>query len=57
MLGPLVHASLALGLCVPLGIGAGDASLYFRKSLGVPFPLNILFGIPLYLQPAHWALG
>ena len=27
VLGPLVHASLALGLCALLGIGAGDASL------------------------------
>jgi len=85
VLGPLVHASLALGLCALLGIGAGDASLlmvlaasasyiavpavlrhaipeanpslYFGLSLGVTFPLNILFGIPLYLQAAHWALG
>lgn len=85
VLGPLVHATLALGLCALLGISAGDASLlmvlaasasyiavpavlrhaipeanpslYFGLSLGVTFPLNILFGIPLYLQAAHWALG
>jgi hypothetical protein len=76
ILGPLVHASIALALSVLLQLPAGDAallmvlsasasyivvpavlryaipeanpSLYFGLSLGVTFPLNILFGIPLY---------
>jgi len=75
-LGPIAHASLALGLAIMLNLPAGDAallmvlsasasyiavpavlrhalpeanpSLYFGLSLGVTFPLNILFGIPLY---------
>ncbi|OYU29732.1 MAG: sodium-dependent bicarbonate transport family permease [Comamonadaceae bacterium PBBC2] len=85
VVGPLVHASLALGLCVLLRIPAGDAallmvlaasasyiavpavlrhaipeaspSLYFGLSLGITFPLNILFGIPLYTQVAIAVLG
>ncbi len=85
VVGPLVHASLALGLAVLLGIAAGDAallmvlaasasyiavpavlrhaipeanpSLYFGLSLGITFPLNILFGIPLYIGVAHAVLG
>ena len=85
VLGPLLHASLALGLCVLLAIPAGDAillmvlaasasyiavpavmrhaipeanpSLYFGLSLGVTFPLNILFGIPLYSHVAGLVLA
>lgn len=34
-----------------------NPSLYLGLSLGITFPLNILFGIPLYLQGARWALG
>jgi uncharacterized protein len=84
-IGPLVHASLALGLAVLLGLPAADAallmvlsasasyivvpavlryaipeanpSLYFGLSLGVTFPLNILFGIPLYTFCARYFLG
>lgn len=80
VVGPLVHASLALGLAVALALPAGDAillmvlaasasyiavpavlrhaipeaspSLYFGLSLGITFPLNILFGIPLYTHVA-----
>lgn len=85
VIGPLVHASLALGLCVLFGIGPGEGSLlmvlaasasyiavpavlrfaipesnpslYFGLSLGLTFPLNILFGIPLYVSVAHAVLG
>ena len=85
VLGPLTHASLALGLCALLGISEGDAtllmvlaasasyiavpavmryaipeanaSLYFGLSLGITFPLNILFGIPLYRHVAGLVLG
>ena len=32
-------------------------SLYFGLSLGVTFPLNILFGIPLYVGVARAVLG
>ncbi|MEN9627975.1 MAG: hypothetical protein RJA10_1202 [Pseudomonadota bacterium] len=34
-----------------------NPSLYLGLSLGITFPLNILVGIPLYLQAARWALG
>jgi hypothetical protein len=84
-LGPIAHASLALGLAIMLNLPAGDAallmvlsasasyiavpavlrhalpeanpSLYFGLSLGVTFPLNILFGIPLYTFIAMHFLG
>ncbi len=85
ILGPLVHAAIALALGLLLQLPAGDAallmvlgasasyivvpavlryaipeanpSLYLGLSLGVTFPLNILFGIPLYSMVARWALG
>ncbi len=85
VLGPLTHASLALGLCALLGVPTGDTillmvlaasasyiavpavmrhavpeanpSLYFGLSLGITFPLNILFGIPLYTFVAKAALA
>jgi hypothetical protein len=84
VLGPLTHASLALGLAYLLNLPVGDGtllmvlaasasyiavpavlryalpeanpSLYFGLSLGVTFPLNILFGIPLYTALAQAVL-
>jgi uncharacterized protein len=83
-LAPLVHAAIALGLAMLLGLPAADAallmvlsasasyivvpavlryaipeanpSLYFGLSIGVTFPLNILFGIPLYTFAATHVL-
>jgi hypothetical protein len=85
VIGPIVHASLALGLALLLKLDAGDGallivlaasasyiavpavlrfalpeanpSLYFGLSLGVTFPLNILFGIPAYVSLAHSLLS
>lgn len=85
VVGPLTHATLALGLAWMFEIPAGDAtllmvlaasasyiavpavlryaipeaspSLYFGLSLGITFPLNILFGIPLYAYVAQRMLG
>jgi hypothetical protein len=34
-----------------------NPSLYFGLSLGVTFPINILFGIPLYIFAAKSVLG
>ena len=84
VMGPIVHAGLALGLAVLLALPAGDGallmvlaasasyiavpavlrfalpeanpSLYFGLSLGVTFPLNILFGIPAYVSLAQAVL-
>ena len=84
VMGPIVHASLALGLAFLLELPAGDGallmvltasasyiavpavlrfalpeanpSLYFGLSLGVTFPLNILFGIPAYVSLAQSVL-
>ncbi|MBC7683097.1 MAG: sodium-dependent bicarbonate transport family permease, partial [Ferruginibacter sp.] len=81
VLGPMVHAGLALGLAFLLNLPAGDGallmvlaasasyiavpavlryalpeanpSLYFGLSLGVTFPLNLLFGIPIYTALAQ----
>ena len=78
VIGPIIHASLALGLAFVLNLPAGDGSLlmvlaasasyiavpavlrfalpeanpslYFGLSLGITFPLNILFGIPAYVS-------
>jgi hypothetical protein len=80
VLGPLAHATIALGFCVLFGVPAGDGallmtlaasasyiavpavlrfaipeanpSLYFGLSLGLTFPLNIIFGIPFYAKVA-----
>jgi hypothetical protein len=85
VLGPMVHAGLALTLAFLLGLPAGDGalltvlaatasyiavpavlryalpeanpSLYFGLSLGVTFPLNILFGIPVYVHLAQLVLA
>lgn len=85
VVGPLTHATLALGLAWVFEIPAGDAtllmvlaasasyiavpavlryaipeaspSLYFGLSLGITFPLNIIFGIPLYTYIAQRVLG
>lgn len=76
VLGPLLHAAIALGLARLVGMPVADTallmvlsasasyivvpavlrhaipeanpSLYLGLSLGITFPLNILFGIPLY---------
>lgn len=84
IIGPILHASMALGLAFMLNLPAGDGallmvlaasasyiavpavlkfalpeanpSLYFGLSLGVTFPLNILFGIPAYVSIAQSVL-
>ena len=38
-------------------IAEANPSLYFGMSLGLTFPLNILLGIPLYVQAAFWWVG
>jgi hypothetical protein len=85
LLGPVVHAGLALSLSYVLQLNPGDGallmvlaasasyiavpavlryalpeanpSLYFGMSLGVTFPLNILFGIPVYVSLAQTVLS
>jgi hypothetical protein len=81
ILGPLVHASLALALASLLQLSSGNGallmvlaasasyiavpavlryavpeanpSLYFGLSLGLTFPLNLIFGIPVYVYFAQ----
>ena len=50
-------AAAAVPAVVRHAIPEANPSLYFSLSLGITFPLNILFGIPLYSQVAHWAWG
>ena len=85
ILGPIVHASLALALASLLNLSPGNGallmvlaasasyiavpavlryalpeanpSLYFGLSLGITFPLNILLGIPIYVQLAQTLLA
>jgi uncharacterized protein len=84
LVGPVVHAALALGLALAFRLAPADAALlmvlsasasyivvpavlryaipeanpalYFGLSLGITFPLNILFGIPAYTAVATWAM-
>jgi hypothetical protein len=85
LVGPLVHAGIALALAAALDLPVADAvllmvlsasasyivvpavlrhampqanpAIYLGLSLGLTFPFNILLGIPLYVEWAHWALG
>jgi hypothetical protein len=84
IVGPIVHATMALGLAFLLNLSVGDGallmvlaasasyiavpavlryalpeanpSLYFGLSLGITFPLNIVFGIPIYVAVAQGVL-
>jgi hypothetical protein len=57
----MVLAASASYIAVPAvlryAIPEANPSLYFGLSLGVTFPLNILFGIALYSHVAHLVLG
>jgi len=57
----MVLAASASYIAVPAvlrhAIPEANPSLYFGLSLGVTFPLNIIFGIPLYSYFAQWLLG
>jgi hypothetical protein len=57
----MVLAASASYIAVPAvvrhAIPEANPSLYFSLSLGITFPLNILFGIALYSQVAQWAWG
>ncbi len=57
----MVLAASASYIVVPAvlryAIPEANPSLYFGLSLGVTFPLNILFGIPLYTFVARYFLG
>lgn len=57
----MVLAGSASYIAVPAvlrhAVPEANPSLYFGLSLGITFPLNILFGIPLYLYIARLALG
>ena len=57
----MVLAASASYIAVPAvlryALPEANPSLYFSLSLGVTFPLNILFGIPLYAECAQRILG
>ena len=57
----MVLAASASYIAVPavlrFAIPEADSSVYFGLSLGITFPINILFGIPIYSQIAGMVLG
>lgn len=57
----MVLAASASYIAVPAvlryAIPEASPSLYFGLSLGITFPLNIIFGIPLYIYVAQKVLG
>lgn len=57
----MVLAASASYIAVPAvlryALPEANPSLYFGLSLGITFPLNILFGIPLYAAAAQFLLG
>ena len=58
---PLVLSASASYIVVPAvlryAIPEANPALYFGLSLGVTFPINILFGIPIYTWIAQSVLG
>jgi hypothetical protein len=48
---------IAVPAVLRIALPEANPSLYFGLSLGVTFPLNILFGIPIYTAAAQSALG
>jgi len=57
----MVLAASASYIAVPaalrFALPEANASLYFGLSLGITFPINILFGIPIYISIAHRVLA
>ncbi len=45
---------IAVPAVVRYAIPEANPSLYVGLSLGITFPLNILVGIPVYVQLASW---
>ena len=54
---PASASYIAVPAVLRYAIPEAHPSLYFGLSLGVTFPLNILFGIPLYAQMAQRWMG
>jgi uncharacterized protein len=48
-----IAAPAAMRIALP----QADAGVYLSLSLGVTFPFNLLFGIPLYQAAAQWMIG
>ncbi|NBY18233.1 MAG: sodium-dependent bicarbonate transport family permease, partial [Betaproteobacteria bacterium] len=48
---------IAVPAVLRIALPEANPSLYFGLSLGVTFPLNILFGIPIYTAAAQKMLG
>jgi hypothetical protein len=48
---------IAVPAVLRIALPEANPSLYFGLSLGVTFPLNILFGIPIYTAAAQKMIG
>jgi hypothetical protein len=45
---------IAAPAAVRIAIPEANPTLYLTASLGITFPFNIIFGIPLYVETASW---
>ncbi|MBI1233470.1 MAG: sodium-dependent bicarbonate transport family permease [Alphaproteobacteria bacterium] len=48
---------IAVPAAMRLALPEADPSVSLTLSLGITFPFNLVFGIPLYFAAAQWALG
>ncbi len=48
---------IAVPPAMRFGVPEANPSFYLTLSLGVTFPLNVVFGIPLYYAAAGWYIG
>lgn len=48
---------IAVPAAMRLALPEADPSVSLTLSLGITFPFNLVFGIPIYFTAAQWALG
>ncbi|MCF8878650.1 sodium-dependent bicarbonate transport family permease [Hyphobacterium sp. SN044] len=48
---------IAVPAAMRLALPEADPSVSLTLSLGITFPFNLVFGIPIYFAAAQWALG
>ena len=48
---------IAVPAAMRLALPESNPSVYLTLSLGITFPFNIAFGIPLYIASASWVVG
>jgi hypothetical protein len=48
---------IAVPPAIRLAVPEANPSIYLTLSLGITFPFNVVFGIPLYFMAAQWLVG